>query len=214
LSALSDAEVSILPVRTRALVDAFASATNESRFGTSDCRTAAYISDASVRRGMNVREATPDDATAVNGVHLDSVAGLGPAAYDEEQVAAWGTGADPDDYAVDADDNHFVVAEVDGEVRGFGELVFDPGDYLEPPVDAEVKAVYVHPSVARQGVGSALLAELERAARENGVDAVGLWASKNAVPFYEARGYDHVGERAHEFGGEVPGTVVEMRKRF
>jgi putative acetyltransferase len=160
---------------------------------------------------MNVREATPDDAAAVNSVHLDSVAGLGPAAYDEAQVAAWAQGADPSDYQLDDEDNHFVVAEADGEVRGFGELAFDPGEYLEPPVDVEVKAVYVHPAVVRQGVGSALLAELERAARENGDEAVGLRASKNAVPLYEARGYDRVAERDHEFGGEVPGTVVEMR---
>ncbi|WP_323191722.1 GNAT family N-acetyltransferase [Halostella sp. PRR32] len=163
---------------------------------------------------MNVREATPADAAAVNEVHLDSVDGLGPAAYDEKQVAAWGTSAGPDDYPVDAGDTRFVVAEVDGEVQGFGELAFDPGEYLEPPADAEVKAVYVHPSVARRGVGLALLAELEDAARENDTETLGLYASKNAVPFYEARGYDRVAERAHEFGGEVPGTVVEMRKRL
>lgn len=161
---------------------------------------------------MNVRAARPADAEAVNRVHLDAVDELGPDAYDEDQVAAWARGAEPSDYDVDGDGNRFVVAEVDGEVRGFGELAYTPGDYLDPAADAEVKAVYVHPTVARRGVGSALLAALERDARENDVETVGLWASRNAVPFYEYHGYERVAERTHEFGGAVEGTVVEFRK--
>jgi len=126
-------------------------------------------------------------------------------------VDAWAGETDPDDYAIESEDNRFVVADADGRVVGFGELVFDPGEYLAASVDAEVRAVYVRPETAGEGVGSALLADLERAARERGIDCLGLWASLNAVPFYEARGYERVGERADEFGGEVTGRAIEMQ---
>jgi len=162
---------------------------------------------------VDVRDARPADAEAVGRVHLGAVDELGPDAYDEEQVVAWGRSSEPSDYAVDGDDNRFVVAERDGDVRGFGELTYSPGDYLDPADDDEVKAVYVRPTATRLGVGPALLEELERDAWENGFEMVGLWASRNAVPFYEQRGYERVVERTHEFGEEVEGTVAEYPER-
>ena len=160
---------------------------------------------------MQLREATPDDAEAVCKVHVASVRELGSEAYDEAQVEAWSSGREPKDYPIESEGCYFVVAELDGQVRGFGELRFESGEYFEANVDAEVRAVYVYPEVARQGVGSALLAELERAGREAGFERLGLWASLNAVPFYESHGYERITEHRHEFGGEVPGRAVEMR---
>jgi hypothetical protein len=40
-----------------------------------------------------------------------------------------------------------------------------------------------------------------------------LTASLNAMPFYEQHGYERLREQRHEFGDEVTGRVVEMRKR-
>lgn len=170
-----------------------------------------------VRDGVTVREARPSDAEAIFRVHRASIEGLGPEAYDEAQVAAWGAGGGPDDYDLDAADSRFVVAEAgsvagDEGVVGFGEVVLRPPDYLREPAEGEVRAVYVHPAAARRGVGSAILAALERRAREQDVGSLGLWASLNAVPFYEAHGYERVAERTHEFSGGVEGTVVEMRR--
>ncbi len=178
---------------------------------------------------MTVRDAREADAEAIFGVHRASIEGLGPEAYDEAQVAAWGAGGGPDDYDLDVADSRFVVAEAgdvaesgtvgeggtvtgDEGVVGFGEVVLRPPDYLREPAEGEVRAVYVHPAAARQGVGSAILAALERRARERDVGSLGLWASLNAVPFYEAHGYERVAERTHEFSGGVEGTVVEMRR--
>lgn len=163
---------------------------------------------------MRVREATTDDAGAVNSVHRAAIRELGPGAYDERQVAAWLEGGEPRSYPIDAADTGFLAADIDGDVVGFGWLDHDPGGHLSAPVEGEVTAVYVAPSVARRGVGTALLDALEERARDADLGSLGLRASLNAVPFYEARGYERVAERSHEFGGEVEGRILEMRTKL
>lgn len=179
---------------------------------------------ASQRPTMEIRAAEPSDAEAVRRVHRASIEGLGPAAYDPEQVEAWASGCESADYAATiADEDAYVaVAERGGAVVGFSSLSLDPSSDDEPTasagVDAEVTAVYVHPSVAREGIGTALLADLERTARERDRRRLRLSSSLVAVPFYERHGYERIEARTHEFSGHcstgVEGGVVEMRKEL
>lgn len=177
---------------------------------------------------VEVRDARRADRRAVRDVHVDSVKGLGGAAYDEQVVDAWAGDEerDPENYRVEGDDVAFLVAvddedsgdcetasEPGDEVVGFGELrVGEPEEY-DVEADAEIRAMYVAPDHAGEGVGTALLRELESRARERDVESVVLTASLNAVPFYERHGFERLREKRHEFGGEVTGRVVEMRKR-
>ncbi|TYL40228.1 N-acetyltransferase [Natronococcus pandeyae] len=167
---------------------------------------------------MEVRDAVPADAEAIREVHVRSIRGLGTDAYTTEQVDAWAAGCESADYERAIRDLEFLVAERDGAVVGFGSLAPEPPGRYEADVDAEITGLYVDPSVARQGVGSAIYDELERRARRSGVETLGLSASRNAVPFYEARGYERVREFEHEFSGEestgVTGTVVEMEREL
>lgn len=169
---------------------------------------------------MEVREATPGDAEAVRSVHRESIEGLGREAYTDEQVAAWAKGCESADYAgsIESDETAFVVAEDGRDIVGFGSLRFESPDAYEAAVDAEVTGVYVHPSAAREGVGSRLYAELERRARARGVRTLGLSASLNAVPFYESHGYERVRTYRHEFSSRestgIEGAVVEMTKEL
>lgn len=170
---------------------------------------------------MAIRDATPADADAIHRVHEASIRELGPAAYDAEQVEAWAAGCDSADYggsiasASDDDAAAYVVAERDGAVRGFGSL-FDAPDRYPDRVDAEITGIYVDPAVARQGVGTVILDELQSRAARRGVDAIGLTASRNAVSFYRHHGYDPRQSFEHEFSAHestgVTGTVVEMIK--
>lgn len=159
-----------------------------------------------------VREAAPEDASRIRDVHLASIEGLARKGYDDEQVRAWAHDRDPDEYPIESTDTYFVVAERDGQIVGFGQMKPDADEYFETTVDGEITAVYVHPSVARHGVGARIYAELEAAARRNEVTSLGLWASLNAVPFYEAQGYQRRTEHIHEFAEGTEGTVVEMTK--
>jgi|GEM_PF-704534 len=104
-----------------------------------------------------------------------------------------------------------VAFHEDEAVVGFGDVRFDPPEYLSEPADGGVRAVYVDPAAARQGVGAAILEHLESVAREEGLDSLGLLASINARGFYERHGYQVLDARTFEFGGEVEGPAVEMR---
>jgi putative acetyltransferase len=80
------------------------------------------------------------------------------------------------------------------------------------PQNAELRACYVHPNAARKGVGSALVREIERIAREHGVSQLHLDSSVNAEPFYLACGYAVVERGEHLLRGVVPMASVEMTK--
>ncbi|MCT9095438.1 GNAT family N-acetyltransferase [Haloarchaeobius sp. HME9146] len=157
---------------------------------------------------VTVRPATHKDMPAVASLHAASARELGRTHYDDRQVLAWAGRKDPEKYPYDEPGEHFVVAELDGEVVGFGHLAVD---------DGEVRAVYVKPAAARRGVGSALLAHLEGTARDAGLDGCYLWASLNAVPFYRQAGWDVVGADVVETTGN--GVTAElavklMEKKF
>lgn len=129
---------------------------------------------------------------------------------------AWAHDRDPADYPIESASTHFVVAEREedggeGRIVGFGWLDREPGEHFVSDADAEVVAVYVHPAVTREGIGSALVTGLEENAREQGVEALGLWTSLPALPFYRAQGYERVAEHSHEFAPGIEGRVVEMR---
>jgi putative acetyltransferase len=158
-----------------------------------------------------VREAVPEDASRIREVHLDSIEALGGQAYSDQQVAAWAHDRDPAEYPIETEATYAVVAEADDRLVGFGWMRPDAEEYLEAPVDGEITALYVDPSVARRGVGTRLCTDLESEARRRGVESLGLWASRNAVPFYAAQGYRRVTEHTIEFDDGVEGTVVEMR---
>ena len=55
--------------------------------------------------------------------------------------------------------------------------------------NAEVEAVYVSSEAGRRGIGLALLRKLDERGRAHSLGVLHLYASLNAVPFYERAGY-------------------------
>jgi putative acetyltransferase len=170
---------------------------------------------------VSVRTATPDDRSRIRECHVAAIRALGPEAYDERQVAAWADKGDPvEDYPVEDDGHYIVVAErphaaepatvddSDAGVVGHGHLV---------PTEGEVRAVYVHPEANGRGVGSAILDALESRARDLRLDDLTLWASLNAVGFYEQAGYERAGRETYSTvhdGETVDLDVEKMAKRL
>ena len=157
-----------------------------------------------------VREAEPIDVAAIAAVHAASVRGLAAAHYDGEQIASW-SDSSADDFSLPDDGGQVVVAEATGsggsgaagEVAGFGAIDLESG---------EVRAVYVHPDHAGEGVGSAILGKLEGRARVEGLADLHLAASLNAVPFYERHGWASTGPTVHEIDDGVELEAVKMEK--
>ena len=154
---------------------------------------------------MRVREATSGDASAVLALHREAILARGPGAYDGDQVAAWAERDDPSRYPIGDPNHEFVVCEVDDEVIAFGDLDAESG---------EIVGVYVHPEYDRRGVGTAVLERLETAAADRGHGRVELTASKNAVGFYERRGYERLEEVRHTTTDGVELDCVRMGKRL
>ena len=101
------------------------------------------------------------------------------------------------------DPDAYLVAEAeDGSIVGFGEINIDAG---------EVEAVFVDPEFGRCGVGSQVLQALEELARRQGLTALVLDASLNAVKFYERAGYQQTKPTVCVYGKDavpVPGMLM------
>jgi len=124
-------------------------------------------------------------------------------------------------------DGTYYIAEKDGVLVGCGgwskRNTLYGGDQhkdmedplLNPATDAaRIRAFFVHPDYARQGIGRLIINLCEDAAKSNGFTTFELGATLPGVPLYEVMGYRAI-ERidAPLADGEVLG-IVKMRKEF
>ncbi|MGA7522736.1 MAG: GNAT family N-acetyltransferase [Acidobacteriaceae bacterium] len=150
------------------------------------------------------RLATPADLPGIRALIESSVRGLGPPAYSASQIEqALGTWLGLDTQLV-VDQTYFAV-EPHGQP---GKLVACGGwsrrktpfgadarpgrddTRLDPRVDAaKIRAFFVHPEWARQGIGSRLLALCEESARAEGFTRCEMGATLTGVPLYRHHGY-------------------------
>lgn len=83
---------------------------------------------------------------------------------------------------------------------------------LDPATEAaRVRAMYTSPAFARRGIGRAILAHCEAAARAEGFAAVELMGTMSGLPLYAAAGYVVIEEVIDDRGG-APVPLRRMRK--
>ncbi len=129
---------------------------------------------------VRTRRVTAEDTVALAAVYRDAVMKLGRRKYNEAQLRVWAEFAD--DLKVF---RHMLSAgvslciEVDDTPVAFGQL--NPDDY--------VALLYCHSGHVGKGYASAILRELERYAREQGIVRIQVKASFVARPFFEHHGY-------------------------
>jgi GNAT superfamily N-acetyltransferase len=90
----------------------------------------------------------------------------------------------------------------------------DP-ELLDPALDAaKIRAFFVHPNAARQGIGRAVLNACESEAKAAGFRVAEMMATLPGVPLYAACGYEE-GERIGVPVGEgVEIVCIRMRKEL
>jgi GNAT superfamily N-acetyltransferase len=87
-------------------------------------------------------------------------------------------------------------------------------DLLDPHADAaKVRAIFVHPDFARQGLGSLILAPVEDAARASGFSRFEMGSTLTGVPLYRLKGYVELERIAVPLKNGEALPVVKMVKR-
>ena len=138
--------------------------------------------EATPRPRVAVRPFRDDDAPALAKIFHASVREIGALDYTGPQTRAWSPAMpDPVDYIERARTRVVLVAvDRDDKPLGYGDL--------EP--DGHLDHLYCRPDRVGEGMGSALLAQLERVARSLGIQRIRVEASEGARRLLERRGYE------------------------
>lgn len=126
---------------------------------------------------MHIRRATPHDEASLGTIRRAAILTLTTPTLTQAEAAAWAAQLTPDRIARALRD-HDVWVAVAGDIIGWVEV---DGD--------RIAALYVDPTAAGRGIGSALLAHAEIAIQSAGYAKAQLEASRNALHFYGQRGY-------------------------
>ncbi|GGI52903.1 GNAT family N-acetyltransferase [Oxalicibacterium solurbis] len=130
---------------------------------------------------MLIRPFEVSDADVLADIFHASVREIGIRDYSLEQVEAWSPSKpDPKRYLQQAQGRTLLVAvDDDGRIIGYGDL--EPNGHIDH--------LYCCPDVVGTGVGSAIYAALENAARSVGIVSLFVEASEAARCFFECRGF-------------------------
>lgn len=162
------------------------------------------------RPALKFRHATIDDAEAILRVHYAAVHETAVQSYPPQVLDQWSSQVNEERIAkfrqgfIDNPEGEMmIVAEQEGVIIGFGAII---------PANNELRAVYVSPGCGRNGVGKAILQQLEDLASTVNVTELNLDASLNAEQFYLNNGYTVKSRGSHKLtsGHEMP--CVFMRK--
>jgi GNAT superfamily N-acetyltransferase len=140
-------------------------------------------------RDLDIRLAHPDDRLSL--IELQRRASL---VYEDTRQQLLDN---PDVIDLDEEmlaNNEVFVAEIEGRIVGFATIIAHEGN------DAEIEGLFVEPSQWRNGIGRALVHQIEREAAAWNASRLHVLANRNALGFYEALGFTVIGEQKTELG--------------
>lgn len=159
---------------------------------------------------MHIRRANlidEQDARGILEAHRKAIHGTAAPFYAEDIIAEWAPLPITPEMVAQfikskSKGEVIYVAESSGRIVGFSEVV---------PQGHELRAVYVDPDFGRRGVGTRLLAAVEREASHAGCQRLWTNASVNAKAFYERNGYVVIRPAIHTLssGGRMSCFVME-----
>ena len=174
-----------------------------------------------------IRKATLQDISSMKALIGLSARELSRDEYSTEQIeAALGGGV----FGVDSQlirDKTYFIAEFNGELVGCGgwskrKTLFGSDNYtsrdageLNPSFDAaKIRAFFINPKYARQGIAKAILATCENAAKTNGFTSFELVATLTGVKFYSACNYLIKEHLTYELQSGLTIDFIAMRKEL
>jgi len=173
-----------------------------------------------------IRLASESEVDEIRILIADSARGLSREHYTEVQIEAAVAGV----FGVDSDlikDGTYFVAESSGRLVGCGgwsrrknlyggdQFADRDSGVLNPETDAaKIRAFFVHPDCARQGIGRSILAACESAARDFGFRSLELMSTLPGISLYKACGYTERESFDLELADNVILELVKMRKEI
>ena len=159
--------------------------------------------DRSSEMKFELRLAIPADVEPIRELIAHSVLGLAKGIYSDMQIELSIQSVFGVDHQLIEDGTYF-VAEAGGGIVGCGgwsrrRTLFGASEYsesrnsalLDPATEpAKIRAFFVHPDAARNGIGRAILQRCEAEALAECFTAAEMMATLPGVPLYEACGYE------------------------
>jgi GNAT superfamily N-acetyltransferase len=140
---------------------------------------------------MVIRPAKTDEATMLSEIAMEAKRYWD---YAPEVMESWHSTLTLDAMQIDLHPPY--VAEVEGEVVGFYQLIAD-GDRME------LEHMWVRPQNMRQGIGKALIAHAITTARSRRATQLRIDADPNATAFYLSCGAYRIGEVPAPIQGDL-----------
>jgi ribosomal protein S18 acetylase RimI-like enzyme len=165
---------------------------------------------------MNLRRATPDDATALAHVHVDSwrsaYRGLVPDEFLDSLDYCQRSRRFREALAAGSEETY--LAEEDGEPIGILTLGACRDADVDQATAGEIWGIYLAPQHWRKGLGRAIFQRAEQMLQARGYTLATLWVlegNQQARRFYEAMGFETDGaSRLHNLG--APLKAIRYRK--
>jgi GNAT superfamily N-acetyltransferase len=173
-----------------------------------------------------IRKATLSDRSAITELIQDSARGLSRTDYSDAQIE----GAIATVFGVDTnlviDGTYFVAESAEGLIGCGGwskrKTLFGGDQYssrdageLDPQTEpAKIRAFFIHPDHARQGIARAILETCEREAQTCGFQSLELMSTLPGLKLYRACGYVGVEQIELDVGQGLTIGLVPMRKEL
>lgn len=171
-----------------------------------------------------IRKAIPDDYIALTNLIALSARKLSAKVYTTAQIE----GALRGTYGVDSQlvkDGTYFVVESNRQIVGCGgwsrrRTIFGGDSFgqrddaaLDPRMDAaKIRAFFIHPDHARQGIAKLILTHCEAEAIDCGFSRFELMATLPGLPFYAAQGYQQGAPILHPLDDRLAIEFVPMTK--
>lgn len=153
----------------------------------------------------HLRPARPNDCAAIYQAHYYAVRLICAQSYDAVIRHAWLNLLNENNYLASINHEHIAlwVAEYYGEVMGFFQLDLPK---------AHLSALYVHPFVQKNGIGTALLQRAETLTFNANASALSLYTPPNSLAFFQLNGYQTLSEAFLPLNQDVKMPCRLMRK--
>jgi GNAT superfamily N-acetyltransferase len=171
-----------------------------------------------------LRQASPADIPRLREIIEASVRGLQAEDYSPTQIEGALTSVYGVDTQLIADGTYFAV-EVENQIAACGgwskrRTLYGGDQYaaredslLDPHHEAaKIRAFFVHPNWARQGLGTLILEACETAAIQAGFTRLEMGATLSGIPFYRAKGYIELEKQEVPLANGETLPIVRMAK--